>query len=64
MENKYNESDLSNAYWEGIKDKTLFLAVIVAALIAASVVGTVVGKVIPPILEAIFYSTVPNEVNS
>ena len=64
MENKYNESDLINSYWKGIKDKTSFLAVIVAALIAASVIGSIVGKVIPPVLEAVFNPTVPKEVNN
>ena len=64
MENKYNELDLKNAYWEGIKDKTSFLAVIIAALLAASVVGSVVGKVIPPILEFVFKPTIPVEEGS
>lgn len=60
----YTELDLKNAYWEGIRDKTSFLALIVAALLVTSVVATVVGKVIPPILEAVFNSTIPNEVNN
>ncbi|NET46637.1 hypothetical protein [Okeania sp. SIO2B3] len=47
----YSESDLENAYWEGIKDKTSFLAVIAVVLLLASVVGSFAGKVLPPLME-------------